>query len=343
MKKILSLMALCLVLPSILMAGEPCVVEKAGRLVTLTGYTRSNTVVNLSPEVAGRVVKVNYEIGDTLGKIPFMEIDTTFIDYRIKATRLSLSKLDRNRAKALSRVDYLEREFNRIDRLHKEDRETGVKRDAALEELTQARLDLELLAVEKQALANTLAEQVETRKRHFIRAPQGWVVTGKGVEPGDTVAVGTPLGKAADFSPMVVPLAVSSEELAAVQKLAAVEKPAKGFGVTVGGVPCRAGLNWINPVFNETTRKLAMELKIEDYPRPARGGIQCVLSLRLDTGGFSVPKSALTNRFDTPRITLAETGETINVVVLGETGDRYIIAPGDKIRKGAVLVENSHS
>ncbi len=337
MKRILSLMAFCLVLPSSLKAGEPCVVETASRLVTLTGYTRSNTVVNLTPEVAGRVVKVNYEIGDILGKRPFIEIDTTFIDYRIKATRLSLDKLDGNRAKALSNVGYLEKEFNRIDRLHKEDRETGVKRDAALESLTQARLDLELLAVEKQALANTLAEQLETRKRHFISAPQGWVVTGKGVEPGDTVAVGTPLGKVADFSPMVVPLAVSSPELAALQNLS------KGFEVMVGGVPCRASLNWINPVFNETTRKLAMELKIEDYPAMERGGIQCVLSLCLDTGGFSVPKSALTNRFDTPRITLADTGETINVVVLGETGNRYIIAPGDKIRIGAVLIENGHS
>jgi len=337
MKKILSLMVFCLVLPSTLMAGEPCVVETASRLVTLTGYTRSNTVVNLSPEVAGRVVKVNYEIGDTVGKSSFMEIDPTFIDYRIKAIRLSLATLDGNRAKALSNVGYLEKEFNRIDRLHKEDRETGVKRDAALESLTQARLDLELLAVEKQALANTLAEQVETRKRHFIRAPQGWVVTGKAVEPGDTVAVGTPLGTVADFTPLVVPLAVSSEELAAVQKLP------KGVEVTVGGVPCRAGLNWVNPVFNETTRKLAMELKIEDYPGMARGGLQCVLTLSLATGGFSVPKSALTNRFDTPRITLAETGETINVVVLGETGNRYIIAPGDKIRKGIVLVGNSHS
>ena len=343
MKKIVSLMALCLVVPSMIMAGELCVVEKANRQVTLTGYTRSNTVVNLSPEVSGRVVKVNYEIGDTLASQPFIEIDTTFIDYRIKAIRLSLETVKGNRAKALSRAGYLEREFNRIDRLHKEDRETGVKRDAALEELTQARLDLELLAVENQALANTLAEQVETRKRHFIRAPRGWVVTGKGVEPGDTVSVGTLLGKVADFSPMVVPLAVSSEELAAVHGLASGQKPAKGFEVTVGGVPCRADLNWINPVFNETTRKLAMELKIADYPAMPRGGLQCIFSLRLDTGGFSVPKSALINQFDTPRITLAETGETINVVVLGETGDRYIIAPGDKIRKGIVLVGKSHS
>lgn len=337
MKKTMMITALCLALPSMLAAGQPLMVKKASRPVVFTGYTRSNTVVTLSPEVAGRVVKVNYDIGDTLDALPFIEIDTTFADYKIKATRLSLESLEQKRAKTFSNVKYLEREFNRIDRLHKEDRETEVKRDAALEELVQARLDLKLLDVEQQALANTLAEQLETRKRHFIRAPKGWVVTGKAVEAGDTVSVGTPLGTAADFSPMVVPLAISSEALAAVQKLPA------NFEVNVEGTPCNAGVNWVNPVFNEATRKLTMELNIIDYPGPARGGLQCIFTLDLDAEGLSVPKSALTHRYDTPRITLADTGETVRVVVLGETHDRYIIAPMDKIRPGVALLENPHS
>ena len=60
-------------------AQEHLIVQPASRDITLTGYTRSQTTVTLSSEVAGRVIKINYDDSQVIGNLPFLSIDPTFI------------------------------------------------------------------------------------------------------------------------------------------------------------------------------------------------------------------------------------------------------------------------
>lgn len=69
------------------------VVQPASRQITLTGYTRSQTTMTLSSEVAGRVLQINYEDGQVIGELPFLHIDSTFVDLEISSIQHTLDQL----------------------------------------------------------------------------------------------------------------------------------------------------------------------------------------------------------------------------------------------------------
>lgn len=307
------------------------VVQRAKKEITLTGFTRGKTTVTVSSEVSGKVIRVNYDVGQVIDKKPFYEIDPTFIDFQINSTLKSVKKLKISLKRSNSRVAYLKKEFKRIDILHKGDRATEVRRDAAAEELEQAKLERESIAMDKAVLETTLKELRERKSRHSVFAPQGWIVVQKIVEQGEIVSSGTPLARIADYRTLVVPLAVSGEEFSAIKKLP------KDFEARLEEKPVKASVHWINPEFNEKTRKLSIELILAGYDKEKRGGLSFSLPLKIYTEGLLVPKAAVTNRYDNPRVTTEETGETINVMILGEFGDSLVIAEHEKLFVGMEL------
>lgn len=322
---------LCLVCFPANAAGESLVVQPAMKEIVIVGYTRSDAEIAVSSEVSGKVLKVNYDVGDVIGEAPFFEIDETFIDFQIKNVRESIKKIDAARKQNRSQVAYLKKEFQRFDRLHKGDRATEVKRDAALEEYTQAKLNANTLAAEKGGLEATLEELLERKRRHQIHAPEGWIVVARMTEPGEIIAPNVPLARVADFRNLVVPLAVSGKELAAMRSLDQV------FPAHLEGRPVKARISWVNPEFNETTRKLAIELALVDYDGELRGGLRFSLPLQVAAQGRQVPKQAVVSRYDNPRVTLKSTGETINIVVLGETNGSLVIAEDPRLPVGVEL------
>jgi multidrug efflux pump subunit AcrA (membrane-fusion protein) len=333
MRPIAIILFLCFI-PTLLPAADtPLVVQPALKEIVLTGYTRSDTTLTVSAEVSGKVLRVNYDVGETVGEAPFFEIDPTFIDFQIESVRQSIEKIEAARKKNRSQVAYLKKEFDRFDRLHKGERATEVRRDAALEEYTQAKLEAGTLAAEKQGLMITLEELLERKRRHRIHAPEGWVVVARQAEPGEIIAPNVPLARVADFRNLAIPLAVSGEELAAIQAMDPV------FDARLDGAPVKARIAWINPEFNEETRKLSIELMLVDYGGEHRGGLRFSLPLQVAAEGLWVPRRAVISRYDNPRVRLESTGETVNVMVLGESDDHLIIAPGtdDRLTVGTEL------
>ena len=115
------------------------VVQPASRKITLTGYTRSQTTMTLSSEVAGRVLQINYEDGQVIGELPFLRIDSTFVDLEISSIQHALNQLEITGSKRRSRVDYLEKEYRRIENLFRRGSSPESRRDTALEDGDQAR------------------------------------------------------------------------------------------------------------------------------------------------------------------------------------------------------------
>ena len=307
------------------------VVQPASREITLTGYTRSQTTMTLSSEVAGRVLQINYEDGQVIGELPFLRIDSTFVDLEISGVRHSLDQLKITQSKRRSRVDYLQKEYRRIDNLFRRGSSPESRRDTALEDLDQARLDLKAIGVEIAIARTRLKELQERKSRHTIYAPAGWVVVAKQVEKGELVTLNTSVARVADFENLVVPLSVSAQELAAIQKLTLE------FDVVLEGKPARAAINWINPEFDEKTRKLSIELIIRNYTGPRRGGLIFQLPLKIAAEGLWIPKKAVTSRYENPRVFLKETGAEIKVLVLGQTEDHLIIANDPRLPPGTRL------
>lgn len=304
-------------------------VQAARKQVVLSGYTRGRAVQTLACEVAGKVTQVNYDIGQVVGGKPFLEIDPTFVNFQIEQAQWTLEKLTVARSRGASHLAYLEKEYRRVDTLHQGSVAPLSKLEGAAEELDQARLALQTTEVEIKALKTQLKELKERRLRHTVTAPAGWVIVQRHVEPGEIVAAGTPLAQAADFTRLVVPLFVSGEELAVLRQ-------DETLAVKVAGQPGRARINWVNPQFDERTRKLAVELVLVDHSGEARGGLLTELVLEVATQGLMLPKKAVVNRYDNPYVVL-QGGRTVPVVILGESGEDLLIADQEALTPGTAL------
>lgn len=306
-------------------------VRAASKHVLLSGYTHSRARMVVSSEVGGKVLKVHYDIGQSIGSRPFVEIDPTFIDLQIEQVRRSLQKMSVVNARAASRVSYLDKEFKRIDQLYRDDATTGSRHDAAAEELSQAQMQLQETDIEIDTLQTQLKELQERRARHQVYIPKGWVLVGRQVEAGEIISAGAPLGQAADFSQMVVPLYVTARELQAIEENDTLE-------MTLEGQKVPAGLNWINPEFDERTRKLAIELVIDEYTGVRRGGLLAELLLQVPAAeGYMVPRAAVINRFDNPQVIVADGRKPVPIVILGENGDYLLIEASRQLSVGSRL------
>ena len=320
-----------LLLPSKVVAQETFVVERAQREVNITGYTRAKTTVNISSEVSGKITARNYDIGQLVGSDSFFLIDTTFIDFQIEATRQTLKQLNITMQMKRSRVNYLKKEFDRILELFQRNSTAGSKRDSAEEEFTQAKLEMDSTAVQIAQAKTTLAELEERRRRHWIYAPQGWSITGIQVEVGEIVQVNTPLASVGDYRKLVVPLALSADEFATLERL---KEP---FHALLEEIPIKANIRHIDPQFDEKTRKINLELEVHGYTGNRRGGLRLMLTLKVNTGRLQVPKAAVINRYENPRVKIRSTGKEIAIIVLGESNDHLIIGNKPQLTPGIEL------
>jgi hypothetical protein len=321
-----------ILLPGIALSEESLLTAEAKKEVTLSGYTRSHKAMQVYSEVPGKTLKVNYDIGDTAGKRPFIEIDTTFVDFEIESTGKAAGRLEVALERANSRVEYLEKEFWRVDTLHKGDMATEQRRDAAAQELEQARLERDSMGLELEGLRTRLSELAERRDRHNIFIPAEWVLTGRAVEAGEVVQPGVPLGTASDFRRLVVPLSVSEDELDAMRAMP------REFDASVEGAPAKAKINWVNPEFDEATRKRSIELVITKYEGPRAGGLRVAFQVSVRTEGILVPREAITERYKNPRVMLKATGEAVPIIVIGESGSSVIAAEDPRLGPGTELL-----
>lgn len=321
---------LCVVGTQGAIAQVDLVVMPARKHVTLKGYTRSRTTMNVASEVAGKVLRVQYDVGQTITNHPFVEIDPTFIDFQIEQADLTLKKLKVSAERVASRTAYLETEFQRVSILLKGDATTQTRYDAAAEELGQSRLELQATQLEINTLKTQLTELKERRRRYAISAPPGWVVVERRIEPGEIIAAGTLLARVADYGSLVVPLYVSGDELAALEEI-------EPTTILLEGRPAMATLNWVNPEFDERSRKSAIELLIQDYNGRRRGGLLAEISLEVAAQGAMIPKAAVQNRLDNPRVILKTDGTEIPIVILGENSSHVIIADNAALPPGTAL------
>ena len=328
------LLFVLLLLPMAAAAQEALRVEGARKEVVLSGYTRAQATVTVSSEVSGKILRVNYEVGQVVEKLPFADIDPTFVNFQLESTRQALRSLEINLQKSASRIGYLEKEFTRIDRLFRGQSTAENQRDKAAEDLAQAKLESESIQVHIAEMKTTLAELSERKRRHRVSAPSGWIVTDKFVEGGEVVATGTAMGRVADYRKLIIPLSVSGRELAAIRRLS------PSFSAYLENQPVEAAVNWVNPEFDEKTRKLNIELIVRSYRGEMRGGLLFNLPLQIETEGLRVPKTAVITRYENPRVRLRSTGNEVRVMILGETDDHYIISENRQLSPGVELIGN---
>lgn len=300
--------------------------EPAVREVVFTGFTRSRAEIPLFAETPGRVEEVLQDIGEVVGEDGvFARLDDTFI-------ALELEEVEVQQERLRAQIDYDQREVKRYTKLARQNNASASQLDTLEQTLRDNRHELRLLDVKQRVLEERL---VRTR----VRAPTGWLITGRNAEPGQWVRDGEVVGKAADFSALIVPFALTPEQYAALnasQDRISLHLPDLQLEVA-------AAVYRTNPGFDPATRKIAVDLEIQDPVDPRRGGLRAQLGLRLPerTGAVMLPADAVQRSYEELWIT-REDGERLQVMLLGNgsgpDGERRLrvvspgIEPGQRFR-----------
>ncbi|MEY6433131.1 efflux RND transporter periplasmic adaptor subunit [Thioalkalicoccus limnaeus] len=299
--------------------------KPAERVLTLTGFTRPRAEFPLVAETTGRIDEVRYDLGDTVGEDGlFAIVDDTFIRLDIDENRI---QQDRLRAQ----IDYDEREAARYRELARQQNVAASQAEALEQALRNNRHELLALETRQRGLEERLA-------RTRIRAPIGWRVTERAVEPGQWVREGEPIGAVGDFTTLLVPFALTPEQYRLLQGDAtdlSLELPDLGHRV-----PAR--LFRAHPGFDPGTRKIPVDLEVGGQLEPRRGGLRARLTLSLPTPSAAVllPGAAVEQSYEEHWVTRAD-GERIQVIVLGRLngpdGDMVRVSaaalrPGDRVR-----------
>lgn len=302
--------------------SEVFVAKPASREVILTGYTRARQRLKIVSEAAGRCIRVVADVGDTIGEDGlFAVLDSTFVKLALKKKRLEQRRVERA-------IAYDVKEVNRYRVLVKRDSMAQSVLDDLENRLDQNRIRLEALKVEAKELKERLA-------RHTIRVPSGWTLVNRSLEPGQWVPSGAVVGQVGNFQHLLVPFALSSQELTALETLEGI--PRLFFPAVGKTVP--APVERISPAFDATTRKTQVDLLVRGGLSPMRGGLQAELTIQVpdSSGAVWVPIRAVSERYEEFRL-IRENGEEIPVVLLdkGSHGLARVqspdVRPGDRFR-----------
>ncbi len=309
-------------------------VEAAFRPMTLRGYTRAQSSATISAEVSGRIIRLNYAVGDTIDKAALLLIDDTFIKLELKNNSVALASNQVVQQQAQLRLDWLTKEFQRRQQLVQQQRISQVsfedisqQRDQAALALQQQQLNHQQLNIQHQ----TLEQQLQ---RHQPRATAGWQVSQKYVEPGDLVQVGKPLMQVGNYQQLLIPLAVTAVELQTI-------RAANGSGARVAGNLVNYHIATVSPAFDENTRKINIELELVKYSGEKRGGLPFELTVKLPDSGVMLPLAAVRNRYQHPQVQTRDSQQPIAIEIVdhitGNTGKWVHIQATDELPIGTIL------
>ncbi len=305
--------------------GDVFAAMPAMRVISLIGYTRARHTMEIVSEESGRCAKVTADVGDRIGSEGvFAILDTTFIDLAIKKNEVNQKRLD-------NLIAYHTKEVRRYKELVESETAAESKLDSLENIRDQAVFEIQDLKVQE-------AELKERKARHHIKIPNGWTVTERTVEPGEWVSVGERLGRAGDFSSLLVPFSLSPEEYNALKKQNSSIRlffPDEGEA----GVALEASLERISLAFDPETRKINVDLTVTRGLSNKRGGLRAELTLMVPdpSGAVLVPAAALVERYEEFWLT-RHNGEKVRVVFLGNGPQGTIrvrspeISHGDKFK-----------
>ncbi len=283
----------------------PIIAQPAKHTVILTGFTRARTLMNLTSETSGKVERVFADIGDGIPEQGlFACLDDTFIDLEIES-----NKVEGERLKV--EIDYYRKQVNRYSQLVRANSTAQSQLDEFERYLASFRHQIEANRVKGRILD-------ERKQRHCIGAPPGWRVVERVVEPGQWVNAGEGVGRVGDYSRLLIPYALTALEYQALLHDAdRLEVRLVEQDLTVA-----ARIERISPAFDEQSRKIKLDLQIDQCGDSRRGGLRAELKLRLplQSGAVLVPADALVQRYEEYWLQRTD-GEEVSVVYLGRAKD----------------------
>lgn len=322
-----------------------------------SAYSQPSRVLSVASETPQRVTRVHFEEGDLIPGLPGAMVAAIELDSAVEQELLAsaiialeISKSDETRtelqisnAETASRI--ASRELARVQDLHSKgdasdsdlDRVVLADEDSRLV-LEMARLSRTDAAASVRAAASDVAVIEARIDKLILRAPSGWRVEQRMVEPGQGVAPGNPLMIFADLSSFEIEIPMSEEEVMVLGKAplkierVSTRDSIQGIVEFVGAIP--------DPITRR--RRVVIRIPAEelDLEPPETGGgieIQVTIEVPDDSGGVKIPHRFLGRRLE-QWVVKTEAGK-IHVVTPVRSDDQgWIVLPGN-LPPAAVLVE----
>lgn len=300
-----------------------CTARPALQTTVLRGYTRARWQRFLTCEEPGRCLEVRAEMGDTIAADAlFARLDPTFIDLELKANQVARARLE-------NQAVYWQREVERYRKLSGSKAVSETRVQELELKYDQARLGLDELKVKAEILE-------ERQRRCLIKAPPGWHLLERKIEPGEWLTRGRIVGQVGDYRTLLVPFSLTPEQYEWLKKESAggsLFLMKSSAGQTSIKIPAR--LLHISPAFDLKTRKISVKLEITGGLSEMRGGIALELAIVLPEAGgvVEVPASALVERYGACWLT-RENGVEVKVINLGPAAAGHLRVTAAEVKAG---------
>ena len=291
--------------------------QPAFRQVTITGFTRARSTMKLSTEVSGKIEQIFAEIGDAIPNTgQFACLDDTFV-------KIDIASAENDIAQHAIDIGFFNKQVSRHQQLVNKKNVAIYLLDDLERKLGNSQRALQSDRLRKQRLE-------EFRRRHCIKAPVGWKVIERSIEPGQWIDTGTQVAVIGNFSRLLVPLALSSKEFWALKQKQNIQVVLTEYEQQV---PAR--IERISPAFDEQSHKIRVDLVIEHKLPEKRGGMRVELLLELadEFGAFLIDKQALDERFEEVWLQHQD-GRQIRVTLLGYQSDSIARITSPEIKAG---------
>jgi membrane fusion protein, multidrug efflux system len=260
--------------------------------IPISGSLRSQSTVDIKSEVAGKLVAVLFEEGDTVKKDQLLaEVDTAnyrlAYDQAVAALGVAQAGLDRIQVT----LDHARREKERADNLLRTGGITEKDHQAAVtgvkEAETQARLSEAQIAQAKAIV--TIAEKA--LKDCSIFAPADGQVRRKFLDKGSLLVPGSTLYTLVDNARLELECLVPSYQLAGIRQ----GQRATFTTPTWVGRPFEGSVVALNPMVESDNRSIKVIVKIHNPGGELRSGMfaRGEIQVRMENNAIVIPRSAL--------------------------------------------------
>ncbi len=274
--------------PPIPVAIQPAITGPIAAYYTATATLEAQAEAEVLARVSGLVSSLSVEEGDAVGANQTL-LRVGNDEYRLRVDQAAAS------------VANLQSKYDRMEEMAARKLVSAEEFDAAKNELATAKANEGLARLD---LSYTR-----------VQAPFEGIVTQRLVDAGENVAVGTPLFRIADFTPLLARVHVPSKEFRRLEQNQSVRLTLDSTQQELSG-----SITLVSPIIDPTSGTIKLTIEIPSYPAGTRPGdfaeVSIVTELRENV--TLVPSVAV----------VTDKGEDTVYVVLDDTAERRVVELG---------------
>ena len=260
--------------------------------VSISGSLRSRSVVEVRPEVGGRLLSAGFEEGDFVRQGDLLaEIDPANYTLSVAQAKAVLGVAQAGLGRAQIQVEHARREKERADNLLRSGGITSRDQEALGTGVRDAEAQVRLAEAQVEQARAALAIAEKALKDCRVVAAASGLVQKRYSDPGSLLSAGAPLYMLVDNSQLELECLVPSYRLAEVRTGQQVEFTTPSFGDRV----FRGAITAINPMVESDNRSVKISARISNPKGELRSGMYArgAIVIGKEPNALVVPRPAL--------------------------------------------------